>query len=180
LCEASSRFGIFAILGNHDHWADPEQVATTVSDAGVQMLHNGWQRLSLNGVGNLLIQGCEDPWSPEKWRSTAVQPEELVLVLSHTADNIYRLSKAGAKAVFSGHYHAGQFKLPGLGPVIIPSKYGRRFHHGHFVVNGTHLFVSAGVGAAEPPLRIYCPPDIFIVDFVGNLGADETPVDARL
>jgi hypothetical protein len=168
LQKARSRFGIYAILGNHDYWADAKQVSEVVSRMGFHLLHNNWQRLQLNGQGSLLIQGCEDPWSPDKWSAAPVQPGELALVLSHTADNIYRLSEAGAAAVFSGHYHAGQFKLPGFGPIIVPSKYGRRFDHGHFVVNGTHLFVSAGVGAAEPPLRIYCPPDIFIIDFTGK------------
>ena len=39
---------------------------------------------------------------------------------------------------------------------------------GHFVVEGTHLFVSAGIGADAPALRVWCPPEIFVVDFVGT------------
>jgi len=89
--------------------------------------------------------------------------------LSHTADNIYQLSSAGALAVFSGHYHAGQAKLPWYGPVVIPSKYGRLFDHGHFKIDDTHLFVTAGVGAAFPPFRIYCEPEIIIVDLVAEI-----------
>jgi predicted MPP superfamily phosphohydrolase len=34
------------------------------------------------------------------------------------------------------------------------------------VVNGTHLFVASGIGAVYPPVRIYCQPDIFVVDIV--------------
>ena len=36
----------------------------------------------------------------------------------------------------------------------------------HFIVDGTHLFVAAGIGAANPPLRVYCRPDIFVVDIL--------------
>ena len=68
--------------------------------------------------------------------------------------------------VFAGHYHAGQWRLPWLGAVMLPSRLGRLFDHGHFVVRGTHLFVSAGVGLTRIPLRIYCRPDFFIVDIV--------------
>ena len=60
-----------------------------------------------------------------------------------------------------------QTKIPIiLGSIVIPSIYGRRFDHGHFVIKGTHLFIASGVGAANPPVRIYCQPDIFIVDIL--------------
>jgi predicted MPP superfamily phosphohydrolase len=38
------------------------------------------------------------------------------------------------------------------------------FDEGHFRVAGTELVVTAGVGADFPPLRIYCPPEILVVD----------------
>jgi uncharacterized protein len=72
--------------------------------------------------------------------------------------------------VFAGHYHAGQYRLPWLGALVVPSTYGRRFDHGHFVVSNTHLFVSAGIGATDPPRRIYCQPDLFIVDIKNHDG----------
>lgn len=167
---ARSRLGVFAILGNHDYWADPERVAEIVRAQGIQLLRDGWQRLQVGERGRLLILGCEQPWSGGKTVLPPVREGELALALAHTADNVYRLSQAGVAAVFSGHYHAGQLQIPGFGPVILPSAYGRRFDHGHFLVNGTHLFVSAGIGAAKPPFRIYCQPDYFIVDFKGNEG----------
>jgi uncharacterized protein len=161
-----SRLGIFAVLGNHDYWAGDAQVRQVVSEAGITILGNGWQRIQADGLGNLLLLGCEEPWSRDRWQAPPVQDGDLVLALSHTADHIYRLSKLGTIAMFCGHYHAGQFRLPYLGAPFVPSRYGRRFCHGHFQVNRTHLFVTAGIGAAEPALRLYCPPDIFIVDLV--------------
>ncbi len=166
LAGLQSRWGVFAVLGNHDFWAGASQVRRLVRSAGVQVLGNGWQRIHVDGVGNVLLIGCEEPWSQDRWQAPAVQRGDLVLALSHTADHVYRLNKLGTVAVFSGHYHAGQFCLPFLGPLFVPSRYGRRFCHGHFIVGGTHLFVSAGAGSAEPALRLYCPPDIFIVDLV--------------
>jgi predicted MPP superfamily phosphohydrolase len=70
--------------------------------------------------------------------------------------------------VFAGHTHGGQFRIPFLGPLLMPSRYGRRFDQGHFVVEGTHLYVSAGVGADAPNLRLWCPPDLVVVDLVGQ------------
>lgn len=155
--------GNFAILGNHDLWAGSEEISRALTDAGFTMLSNAHQRVAIDGH-NLLVTGCEDPWAPYRWKPPAREDGEPMLALSHTPDNVYRLRDAGAFGVFAGHYHGGQFRLPMIGSVVIPSIYGRRFDHGHFDVDGTHLFVTAGVGVAMPPVRICCPPDVFIVD----------------
>jgi predicted MPP superfamily phosphohydrolase len=160
------KLGAFAILGNHDYWSDPSKVTAALQQAGIQTLENGFQTLEIGGA-RLALWGCEDPWGPTRWSPPAVTPAGgLVLALAHSGDNIYRLARAGAHAVFSGHYHAGQWRLPGLGPLMVPSRFGRRFDHGHFVVKGTHLFVSAGIGITRIPFRIYCRPDVLIVDIL--------------
>jgi hypothetical protein len=92
-------------------------------------------------------------------------------MLTHTPDNLYALCDLGYAAIFAGHYHGGQIRLPGLGALVVPSRYGRRFDRGHFVMNGTHLFVTTGVGSAEPPVRLWCQPDVLIVDIEGGPGS---------
>lgn len=161
--------GTFAVLGNHDYWAEPDGVRAALRGAGICLLTDEPARVDVDG-GTIQIAGCDHPWGG---RGCAIPPapEGVVsVVLSHTPDNIYRISRQSAHLMFSGHNHAGQVRLPWLGSVVIPSRYGRRFDHGHFVVNGTHLFVTGGVGAANPPLRIYCRPDVFVVDVAGEHG----------
>lgn len=167
---AKGRLGTFGILGNHDYWADPTVVSKAVAASGVTLLTNGGTRVSIGDGSTVVIAGCELPWSQQPWQPPVIVDGELGLLLTHTPDNIYSLSRLGLTAIFAGHYHGGQICLPGLGSLVVPSRYGRRFDHGHFVMNGTHLFVTAGVGSAEPPMRIYCQPDVFIVD-VGDKNA---------
>jgi len=161
-----SRYGIFAIMGNHDHWAGVQPILDVFEQLEIHYLGNGWQRLQPDGLPSLLLLGCEAPWNqagageyPQR------KPDEVLLALSHTADHVYEFSRMGVQGVFSGHFHAGQFRLPYLGALILPSRYGRRFDHGHYQVGETHLFVSAGVGCGEPGVRLYCPPDMYIIDF---------------
>ena len=163
-----ARKGIYAIFGNHDFWSNPKKLDKIVQAAGIHLIHNHWRHIILDDQSKVLIQGCEEPWSKTHWLAPSVCDGELNLALSHTADNIFRLNETGAHAVFSGHYHAGQFQIPGFGAIIVPSNYGRRYYQGHFLVHGTHLFVSAGIGAAKPPIRVYCQPDIQIVDIYGS------------
>ncbi len=167
---ARGRLGTFGILGNHDDWAGREVVAAAVRSAGVTLLGNDCERVDTGNGADLLVYGCEEPWTRSRWQAPTPAPGQLALMLTHTPDNVYRLSRQGFAAIFAGHYHGGQIRIPRLGALVVPSNYGRRFDHGHFVLHGTHLFVTAGVGSAEPPLRLWCQPDVFIVDIVGQHG----------
>jgi len=169
-----ARRGVYASLGNHDYWAGPERVVAMVQQAGIQLLSNRSVELEYNDQNSsvrMIISGCDDPWGSPLWEPPHLEAGQLLLILSHTPDNIYRLMQYPVAAVFSGHCHAGQFRIPGFGSVILPSGYGRRFDYGHFEFrrgagnDPAHLFVSAGTGAANPPLRLYCQPDIFVVNF---------------
>ncbi len=167
---ARGRLGTFGILGNHDDWAGRDIVAAAVESSGVTLLGNGCAHIAAGNGDHLLVCGCEEPWTLDRWQAPILAPDQLALMLTHTPDNVYRLSRLGFTVIFAGHYHGGQIRIPGLGSLVVPSKYGRRFDHGHFIMHDTHLFVTAGIGSAEPPLRLWCQPDIFIVDIVGQHG----------
>ena len=160
-----ARLETYAVLGNHDYWSDPDAVRQAIKESRLHLLTDESHLLSV-GEDRIIVTGYDYPWGTREKSISCEQSDDLHVVLSHTPDNIYRISESSGDVVFSGHYHAGQIRVPILGPIVVPSVYGRRFDHGHFVVNGTHLFVAGGIGAANPPVRIYSQPDIFVVDIV--------------
>jgi uncharacterized protein len=158
--------GTFAVLGNHDYWAGPDPVREALREQSIRLLTNETARIAI-GDRHIALTGCDDPWGQAPQQAGDRYDErDLRIALSHTPDNIYKLARRRADVVFSGHCHAGQIRIPLAGSIVVPSVYGRRFDHGHFVVRGTHLFVASGVGTADPPFRIYCQPDVFIVDIL--------------
>jgi hypothetical protein len=163
----SARLGVFGVLGNHDFWTDSSAVRRVLERLGVHLLSGQCHRLTLSGGATVQLCGTERPWGV-RLDAEAVSEADLTLVLSHNPDNVYELASLGATAVFGGHYHGGQFRIPGLGAFVVPSRYGRRFDRGRFRIARTDLFVSSGVGVDMPALRIYCRPDILVVDFVGG------------
>jgi predicted MPP superfamily phosphohydrolase len=163
---ATGRLGSYGVIGNHDHWANVAAVRATARSSGVQMLDGEPVRLPLENGHFVVLSGFEHPWGDGLWQPPERNGHELQIVLTHTPDNIYTLQDHGFDAVFAGHYHGGQIRVPGFGPLVVPSKYGRRYDRGHFVFGRTHLFVTSGVGSADPPLRIWCPPDMLVVDFL--------------
>ncbi|HTQ03437.1 MAG TPA: metallophosphoesterase [Polyangiaceae bacterium] len=161
-----ARYGNFAVLGNHDQWVDPERSRAVLARAGVTVLSGRCTLVPVPGGSGIRLCGTEAPWGPALDAAaiaSGAPGASPLFVIAHSARSLPSLHALGASVVFAGHTHGGQMRLPLIGAIIVPD--GRRFDLGHFNVDGTHLWVSAGVGADEPPLRIYCPPELVEVDF---------------
>ena len=163
-----ARDGVVAVLGNHDHWVDPDAVAATVRRGGAQVLLNQ-HVLIRRGVATLAIAGVDD------FTYGAVRPDEALagiaptvprVLVSHNPDLIEYLP-AGLRvdAMLAGHMHNGQARLPFIGPLTVPSQFGRRYLHGLKHVGETWLYVSAGVGSAAVP-RWRNPPELPVIRLV--------------
>jgi predicted MPP superfamily phosphohydrolase len=166
-----ARYGNFGVLGNHDRWLRDPRIEQAFTRVGISMLAGTCAKVALSAGASVRLCGTDMPWGPgltQQAISASAPGGAPLIAMSHTPDNVYALHELGAAAVFSGHTHGGQLRLPLIGAIIIPSDYGRRFDLGHFKVEGTDLFVSAGVGADQPPLRIYCHPELVEVDFSGG------------
>lgn len=157
-----ARDGSLAVLGNHDHWIDPDAVAELVERGGARLLTN--QHILIGrGAGTLAIGGVDD------FSHGAVRPNEALagvplhvprVLLSHNPDLIEYLP-AGLRVdvMLSGHTHNGQAHLPLIGPITAPTQFGRRYLHGLKRVGHTWLYVSAGIGSAWVP-RWGNPPEL--------------------
>lgn len=160
-----ARDGTLAVLGNHDHWVDPDGVAASVERGGARLLMNR-HVLMRRGTGALAIGGVDD------FSHGAVRPDDALagvplhvprVLLSHNPDLIEYLP-AGLRVdvMLSGHTHNGQAHLPLIGPITAPSQFGRRNLHGLKRVGHTWLYVSAGIGSAWVP-RWGNPPELPVI-----------------
>jgi len=66
-------------------------------------------------------------------------------------------------AVFAGHSHGGQVRLPFYGPVHLP-RYVGHYDMGLFTTQAGPLYVNVGVGTYKVPARFNCPPEITVVE----------------
>src|SRR5690606_31318068 len=55
----NARCGVFACLGNHDHWTDPEMVTNELERSGVNVLINRGLRVDA-GEGSFWLGGVDD------------------------------------------------------------------------------------------------------------------------
>lgn len=162
----SAPLGVWTVLGNHDYYTDEKTMAYWIGHYGIRHIPN--QRHDFRrGSDTLRLVGVEHPYQPVgDWQGLVGEADAntFCLVLSHRPENILPLARAGADLVLSGHTHGGQWRLPLLGPVFIPSFYGRHFDQGFFRVGRTLLYVSKGFGGHTFPLRLNCPPELTLFE----------------
>ncbi len=153
--------GCYFILGNHDWHFDESEIRRSLQDLGWQDCQGRVHEIVREG-GRLQLGGDERPWMGDAAAFPADTPDAFRILLSHTPDNINWARGAGVDLMLSGHNHGGQVKLPVIGPLLAPSRYGVRFADGNFYLAPTTLHVSRGVSGRHP-LRIRCRPEISLL-----------------
>jgi predicted MPP superfamily phosphohydrolase len=183
----SAPLGVHAILGNHDYDRERKRGTTAVERALIaagipvyvnraKRIQHGGQGFWLAGLGDqyaFLPEGSshEPGYGADDLPATLAQvtSDEPILLMAHEPDIFAELPDRVALTM-SGHTHGGQVKLFGHAPVV-PSRFGKRFLHGHIVEDGRHLIVSAGLGYSNLPIRFGAPAEIVVVELGGGRGA---------
>jgi uncharacterized protein len=157
-----ARYGVFAVLGNHDTRAGKALISKAIEDTGVLLLQNEGITFDV-GHSQLTLAGVEDClWGqPDLDAALAQRPADaLTILLAHEPDVIDRFSEDGrVNLQLSGHTHGGQVRLPLLGTPILP-KLGQKYVHGLHRVNDSWLYTNRGIGMVSMPIRFNCPPEV--------------------
>jgi predicted MPP superfamily phosphohydrolase len=152
------RIGAFAILGNHDSWREPARIRRRLGRLGFRVLGNTWELTQVRGLP-LAVIGHEGPWFQPEPDLRDCPTGVFRLLLSHTPDNIRWAQRHGVDLMLAGHNHGGQIRLPVVGSVFSPSRYGRRYDMGTFFEPPTLLHVTRGLGG-QHPVRYNCRPEV--------------------
>ncbi len=164
-------FGRYAVLGNHDLWADDLVIEQRLAQADVQVLVNQHWQLPAP-YDRIWICGLDDPGSGRpNARGMFAGTGDTRIVLMHSPDGLASIQGECFALALCGHTHGGQICLPGGHPIRRPhGRLSRKYIAGHFLVGAyasQHLIVSRGVGYGGIPLRLFAPPDIVVCTLVG-------------
>lgn len=163
LSRLSAPLGVYATLGNHDHWAGAREIAGYLAAAGVVVMQNTARPIARDGA-TLWLVGLDDIWFGTADLNEAlvsVPQDACKVVLVHEPDFADQAARQ-ADLQLSGHTHGGQVRIPGLGPLILP-KWGRKYPIGLQKAGAMWVYTSRGVGLVSPPIRFNCPPEVALL-----------------
>lgn len=195
LKKLKTRYGIFAVFGNHDYFdfqfADvflhnfPGQGRPLISqrvdffeqsleEAGIRVLRNETETVVIEDTP-LLIHGLDDPTTGHADLLKAMQnfdPEKINILLTHTIDAFLDLGENQIDLSFSGHSHGGQIRLPLVGPIVTHTSLGRPYAAGIFDLKGAVCTVSRGLNASRfLRARLLCRPEAILLTVKGKVFA---------
>lgn len=157
--------GVVTVLGNHDHWTNPEAVREILQTANVQELRNDRVILERES-GKLAICGVDDVWEKKADLERIIErlpnDDTPAILLAHEPDFADQTAETGRFALqLSGHSHGGQIRLPVFGALILPYL-GEKYPIGQYQVRDMIQYTNRGVGMIPPTVRLGCPPEITV------------------
>ena len=156
--------GVWAVLGNHDHYTDAELTTRALTRARIGVLNNAHTALTRGG-DTLQLVGVDDwSWGKSDWPRafTGVDARKATLLLSHQPIVLDLPQTEGVDLVLSGHTHGGQLRLPLVGaPIRFVNEF--KYLRGHYRRGRTQLYVSRGTGTVGLPIRLGAPPEIAVL-----------------
>lgn len=176
-----ARVGVFAVFGNHDWRDDPDAQVSgaptlwhrAFADAGIATLSN--EAIKMDVGVPLQVLGLESQRARQTFLNRRVRghddwpkldkmrdPDVFTILMAHEPD-IFPDLPQGIDLTVSGHTHGGQIAPFGL-PLIVPSKYGRRYAYGRHRNGRNTLIVSGGLGCSGLPLRLGRPAELTVIE----------------
>lgn len=169
-----SRYGVYAVVGNHDRTlpeSNLNQLRAAMQSAGVTPLVNSVTSIRI-GTENIYIAGIDDVNNghPDlKGVAAQVRQRDYVIFLCHTpeiipqalaAEDMNRDLRWFDLGLF-GHTHGGQLAF--FGGLLRDDGVDDQYRSGWLRQNRTDLLISRGVGTTVLPMRLFCRPQIHLI-----------------
>lgn len=163
LGKLKARYGIYACLGNHDHWTDANLVTHLFRGEGINMLVNEGMRFEARGA-SFWLAGVDDYMVGKTDVPSALRgsfPDEMKLLLAHNPIIFREAARSGVDLTLSGHTHGGQIKLRDEEKRILPQ---RKLKAGLHTRRKSQIYITRGIGTVVVPMRYQCPPEISFLE----------------
>ncbi len=157
--------GVWAVLGNHDHYTDRELTTWALERNHIAVMNNVNTTLR-RGSDVLQLAGIDDwSWSGADWARAfhGLDKNQATVLLSHQPSVLDLAESQQVTLILSGHTHGGQISVPLLGPPARFATQDLKYSQGLFRRGKTQLYVSTGTGVIGLPLRFGVRPEIAVL-----------------
>lgn len=156
--------GLWAVMGNHDAFTDPDRVTSSLRAAGIRVLSNQSAPIERDGA-RFWLGGVDDVLGLTADLNATlhnVPADEASILLAHEPDYADHVARYPVDLQLSGHSHGGQVRVPFLRPLYLPEM-ARKYIWGLYTIGGLTLYTNPGLGTVGVPVRMNCPPEITLL-----------------
>lgn len=180
--------GIYASLGNHDYFSDPDFISQAVlNETPIKLLRNETEFVNINGK-SLCILGVEDTRQSGSaidnvlmgyLNKTISHAQKKVLenqtdyisapkiAMFHKPYFLEDMRDLNLDLILSGHTHGGQVVLAKFGDFNLSFAGAvSKYISGLYQSGKTKMYVSKGIGCVALPIRFNCKPEITKITLV--------------
>src|SRR3981189_610963 len=140
--------GVWAVLGNHDHYTDPELTRRALERNHINVMTNA--NTTLRRTSDFIqLSGIDDwSWNGTDWTRAfdGLKANIPTIFLAHHPIVLDFPETQRASLILSGHTHGGQINLPWLGAPARFATKDLRYAQGLFRRGDTPLYVSCSPG----------------------------------
>lgn len=157
-----AKYGVMALLGRHDLMEGGKALADALKKQKISVLSNSAVPIRVAPKKRFWIAGFEDQPAFYPRLMAKLPKGEPVFGMVH---NPARFPDIPAKVdiVFAGYTHGGLVHIPGYPLPFVPSGVPERYAYGPISEEDRQMFVTAGIGTDEFPIRLNNKPEVLVV-----------------
>ena len=165
LRKINSKYGKYAVMGNHDFYKDKDKVINIYNDSNFKYLDNSSdiiyssdnEAIFIGGVNTVSYQMDDVDKTMEYFNN---HDDMFKIILVHEPDIADKIVDSyNVDLILAGHSHNGQVRLPFIGALYKPP-YAKKYYDNYYDLNGTNLYISSGIGFSTLNYRLWNKPSI--------------------
>jgi predicted MPP superfamily phosphohydrolase len=164
LSEIKTRYGVFAVLGNHEYYAGQDK-GSFFDKAGMKVLCDTIVVIDSSfNLGGRYDSHFRARKTIDDLLKSAIDTLPIILI-DHRPTDIEKVSNTTVDVQLSGHTHHGQ-----LFPINLITGKVYQLSRGYMKRGNTHFFVTSGIRLWGPPVRTVAKSEIMVIDitFMGK------------
>ncbi len=158
---------VFAVDGNHDSGSDVSPF-NRYAGTGAQLLNCSGKILEVR-ENRIWVGGIDVNNEPCMVKTMQSAPHDLFSIfLYHFPEGVKEASANQIDLYCAGHTHGGQIRMPWYGALVTMAASGKTYEWGFYKVGNTSMYVNRGIGMTGLPVRFLCPPELTIIEIIGE------------
>ena len=160
LNKLNSKYGKYAVLGNHDYSIDIETMREIYNESNFKLLENSYDIIYSKNNNKLYLGGISTgEFNESIIEKLKIEDNIYKILLLHEPDYIEKINNLNVNLALAGHSHNAQINIPIIKKLFLPTN-AKKYYEEYYKVNNTEFYISSGIGVSRYNFRLFNRPSI--------------------